>query len=398
MSVDIRSWANVALQKLRCYNGIMNKNSIHDLSDEQLVNAVKTAVMVERKATVHLIALLAEMDVRQLYLGQGYSSLFVYCTQCLRLSEHSAYGRIEAARAARRFPLILESLADGSITLTTVCLLASHLTSDNYQHLLDAARHKTKREVERQIAAVRPAPDVPSVVRKLPQPIVSATCQLPINPTPNDTSPWSDFDCEPTTQTANPTRVVPPVIRPLTPERYKVQITIGRETHDKLRRVQDLLRHVVPDGDPAVIFDRAVTVLLQNLERKKHARAERPRDATPSNKSGRHVSAAVRRKVWARDDGQCAFVGTDGRCAERGFLEFHHVVPFAEGGPTTVDNLQLRCRAHNTYEAREYFGVPLPRERSVGYQLGPDRVHDWDSTSTHFVARLSGPGREVSDG
>ena len=170
MSVDIASCANLALQKLRCYNGIMNKNSIHDLSDEQLVNAVKAAATVERKATAHLIALLAEMDARQLYLGQGYSSLFVYCTQCLRLSEHAAYGRIEAARAARRFPLILELLSDGSITLTTVCLIASHLTADNHQHLLDAARHKSKRGVEQQIATLRPVPDVPSIVRKLPQP------------------------------------------------------------------------------------------------------------------------------------------------------------------------------------------------------------------------------------
>ena len=62
MSVDIASCANLALQKLRCYNGIMNKNSIHDLSDEQLVNAVKAVATVERKATAHLIALLAEMD------------------------------------------------------------------------------------------------------------------------------------------------------------------------------------------------------------------------------------------------------------------------------------------------------------------------------------------------
>ena len=65
----------------------------------------------------------------------------------------------------------------------------------------------------------------------------------------------------------------------------------------------------------------------------------------------RHVPAAVKRVVWARDAGRCAFVGVDGRCAETGFLEYHHVVPFAAGGPTSVTNLELRCRAHNEYEA-----------------------------------------------
>jgi hypothetical protein len=103
-----------------------------------------------------LIALLAEMDGRRLYLQQGYSSMFVYCTRCLHLSEHAAYGRIEAARAARKFPLILDRLADGSITLTTICLLSNHLTVDNHQQLLDAAIHKTIRAIRQHTAFATP--------------------------------------------------------------------------------------------------------------------------------------------------------------------------------------------------------------------------------------------------
>jgi len=75
------------------------------------------------------------------------------------------------------------------------------------------------------------------------------------------------------------------------------------------------------------------------------------------------VPAAVKREVWARDAGRCAFVGVAGRCTERGFLELHHVVPFAEGGATDASNLQLRCRAHNAYEAEEWFGPLVVRER-----------------------------------
>ena len=148
----------------------MNPNSIQSLSDEQLVRDVETAAAHERSATVQLIGLLAEMDRRRLYLQQGYSSLFTYCTGCLHLSEHAAYGRIEAARASRKFPIILERLADGSITLTTICLLSNHLTQENHEQLLIAARHKTRREVEQLVATLRPMPEVPSTVRKLPQP------------------------------------------------------------------------------------------------------------------------------------------------------------------------------------------------------------------------------------
>lgn len=130
--------------------------------------------------------------------------------------------------------------------------------------------------------------------------------------------------------------------------------------------MQDLLRHCVPSGDPAIIFDRALTLLLRDLERRKLGTVERARaDGTAAG--SRHVPASVRRAVWARDGGQCAFVGTEGRCTARGFLELHHVEPFALGGPTTADNLQLRCRAHNAYEAEMAFGSFVLREEEVGY-------------------------------
>ena len=98
------------------------------------------------------------------------SSLFTYCTQVPHLSEHAAYGRIEAARAARQFPIILDLLADGSVTLTAVCLVKPHLTAENHREQLEAARHKSKRDVEHLIARVHPQPPVPSAVRRLPSP------------------------------------------------------------------------------------------------------------------------------------------------------------------------------------------------------------------------------------
>src|SRR5262245_40476433 len=65
------------------------------LSDAELIEQVKRLAANERQATVQLVAHLAEMDARRLYLGEGCSSLFTYCTQVLHLSDHAAYGRIE---------------------------------------------------------------------------------------------------------------------------------------------------------------------------------------------------------------------------------------------------------------------------------------------------------------
>jgi hypothetical protein len=69
------------------------------------------------------------------------------------------------------------------------------------------------------------------------------------------------------------------------------------------------------------------------------------------------VPSVVKRAVWKRDGGQCAFVSVDGRrCTAREFLQFHHVQAYAKQGPATVDNISLRCRPHNQYEAELIFG------------------------------------------
>jgi hypothetical protein len=266
-----------------------------------------------------------------------------------------------------------------------VCLLAPLLTEENHEQLLEAARHKRKREVELLVAETRPQPAVPSAIRRLPRPAshqsvpptraAGSDLGLPGIPGGRDEVPTARNVPSPS---APPAASLPPprpaVVQSLAPERYRVQFTMSREMHDTFRRVQELMRHNVPDGDPAVIFERALTLLQDHLERQKCAAAAKPRhdgqDAShTTGRSGRTrcVPAPVRRAVWARDEGRCAFVGTNGRCTERGFLELHHVEPFAAGGETTTANLQLRCRAHNAYEATLYFAPSAVREAAATY-------------------------------
>ncbi len=146
------------------------------------------------------------------------------------------------------------------------------------------------------------------------------------------------------------------VVAALDSDRYLLKVTLSGAARAKLDRARDILRHVVPNGDPAAIVDRALTVLVEQLEKSRCAAAHRPAARPRATSTPRHVPAAIRRTVWTRDEGRCAFVGVDGRCHETGWLELHHVMPFARGGPTTLENLELRCRAHNAYEAERDFG------------------------------------------
>ena len=319
---------------------------LSQLSDPDLLAQTQRAVQQERQSTARVIALLMEIDARRLYLGAGFSSLFTYCTGALRLSEHAAYGRIEAARAARRFPIVLDLLQRGELTLTAIGLLRPHLTPDNHREVLERARHQTKREIELIVAELRPRPDVPSTVRRLPQPAIApAEC--------DNTPQRSDAPLVPVTASGG----MEPrnVSTPLTPERFRIQLTVSRETYDRLRHAQNLMRHTLPSGDPAVIFERALALLVADLERTKLAQTDRPRATERTDPKSRHIPAAAKRAVWQRDGGRCAFRGVQGRCGETGFLEFHHVKPFADGGEASRANIELRCRPRNIYEANEHF-------------------------------------------
>jgi hypothetical protein len=147
----------------------------------------------------------------------------------------------------------------------------------------------------------------------------------------------------------------------LAPDRYAIRFTASAETCQKLRLAQDLLRHAVPSGDMAEIIDRALTVLLEDIARRKFAKTERPRASRGVAPGSRDIAAKVRRAVSIRDGDRCAFVSKSGRrCNERAFLEFHHLDPHGVGGEATAENIELRCRAHNNYEAELFYGRRQP--------------------------------------
>ncbi|MEZ4222631.1 MAG: hypothetical protein R3B13_16945 [Polyangiaceae bacterium] len=73
--------------------------------------------------------------------------------------------------------------------------------------------------------------------------------------------------------------------------------------------------------------------------------------------ASRAIPAWVRRAVWERDGGRCSYHDSRGqRCRERSRLEFHHELAFAKRGQHTVENVWLRCKAHNDLAAEEDFG------------------------------------------
>ena len=377
---------------------------LDSVTDDDLLSRTTALVATSRRVEAELVAHLAEVDARALYLRDACPSMFVYATTRLGLSEAEAYLRIHAGRAARRFPAILDLLATGRIHLSAIAKLAPHLSAENVDGLLARAAGRSKREIEMLVAELAPKPDAPARIRRVP-----AARGTELRPggvaRASETVAGADPAPVPPIASAPVPAIAPGSLTPLAPARFRVQFTASSELEAKLSRARALLRHQVPDGDLAEIVGRAVTLLLRELERGKCAQSEKPRrsleevDVTPRS---RHIPAPVRRVVWERDAAQCTFVDQRGfRCPARELLEFHHEAAFARGGDHDPSNVRLLCRGHNRYQAEIDFGretierrVKAARRRRRGNgSRAEERPIAWLPHRAHAI-KPAGPGRE----
>jgi hypothetical protein len=372
----------------------VNPYSLSHLSDRTLLRDLVAHLANERASTATVLAHIAEVDARRLYVPAAYPSMHAYCVGELHLSEDAAAKRIQVARVARELPAVFEALAQGRVHLSGLVLLAPHLTPESVEELLAAATHRSKSEIERLLAERSPQPDVPALVMAV-SPAFSRSSPDQHAPGHVDPPLARAEELAPGQADATGARSR---VKPLSPQRYALQFTIGQSAHDKLRHVQELLSHQLPSGDIAEIFERALDVLTSKLEKRKFAATDRPRKGASCSRAGsRYIPAAVRRAVSKRDGGQCTFVSASGkRCSARKFLEFDHVDPVARGGRASVSGIRLRCRAHNQFEAGRTFGAGFMegKRRAASEAQAGGREAPGTTEAPAARARVADAGRE----
>ena len=279
--------------------------SFSKISDDELLRRLTELLTKSRRVEAELVAHIGEVEARRLYASKA-SSMFVYSTEVLNLSEHEAYLRIKVARAARKHPILLEMLADGRLHLSGIAKLVPLLTETNCETLLARAAHQSKRKIEELVAELSPKPDVPATMRKLPERRKDAPpMEIQLGPDlVASTSETKQVSPERETTAASlpvPARATPAMVKPIAPTRWKVQFTASTELRDKLDRLRALMRSSVPDGDLATIIEEAVTEKLERLEAKRFAKTKAPRksvEETDTSPSSRYIPAAVRRAVY----------------------------------------------------------------------------------------------------
>jgi hypothetical protein len=377
--------------------GLLN---LSKLSDARLVDDTVKLVRQRSSQTALIVAHLVVIARRQAHRALGYSSLYRFCVQALHLGEQSAYKHVWAVGLARRCPQLLDAIAKGRVHLAGVCELARHMTTQNAAELLDAATHKTRREIQCMLAERFPKPDVPTLVMALPggpdapesahEPVVTTAdtnvTPMSCKPSPGKVSAREDASVEPSQDVA-PTYSR---ITPIAPARFAMQLTICQRTHDLLQRAKELLAHSQPGCDLPKVLELALAEFVKKLEKRKFGDTHAPKARRASGDS-RYIPADVKRRVAERDGKQCTFVSENGvRCDARERLEYDHVTPFARGGRSTVENVRMRCHAHNQLYAEQVYGAGfMDMKRGHGHVRERARISPYARSAAASRRRFS---------
>jgi 5-methylcytosine-specific restriction endonuclease McrA len=338
--------------------------AIRSLSDQELLTRTRDLSTQERKITLSLLLHLGEIERRNLYISQGYSSLFDYCKSHLKFSESAAMRRIKSARCIARFPGICEMLEAGDVNLSTVSRVSSILTPANHGDVLARIKGKSQREVDAVVAGFEPRSAVPpDRVRTVVVPVAALGVRTPR---------LTDSECKDIYRRSGgkiSTTAEHPVDTAQAQERKTetlsvIEFSAREQFMKKVSIVQSLAAHRLQG---ATSFEHVFELLMDYFIEREHpkkrherreSRAGAASRAPHESADPRHIPAHIRDQVFARDNYQCTYVGLNGQhCESTHALQIDHIIPIARGGTSTIDNLRLLCAKHNRLEAERVMGV-----------------------------------------
>ena len=369
---------------------------------------------------------LADFDRRRGWELLGHANLFAFVRVELDLSRSGAYWRVSATRLVQRFPEVIAPLRDGQLCMSTTAELAKVLTRENLEQVLPRYFGLSAREAQEVTAELAPRQDPPTRdlvtrverdrVLQLVEPPAPAPERLAATPPATATPAGASFQtfgllpAQPARLSASPAR---DDVEPLTADLCRFHVTVSREFLGELERARNGLSHAIPNATTEQVLQAALRLLLEKQDRSRGlvkrprrtiattpieapvshpARAAQPTPAPdspatsnptaiepptateppPHRRDGHReaIPAAVKRAVWARDQGRCTWpLDSGGVCGSTHRLEFDHIDPWASWGEPTEANLRVVCHSHNALAARQTFG-----ERCVGRYLQRPRL------------------------
>src|SRR3989338_1959164 len=248
------------------------------IKDQEFLEKFSSVVQKERTALVDVVAHLTEMRRRELYVKEGYSSLFSYMTEKYHYSESSAYRRIQAAKSILLFPEILDLLEQGKLNLTGISLIEPHSTKENGRNLINQVIGKSKNEVEFVLNSAFPKKEIlRDKIRRLP--VIRVEPEEKIRMTEKNTSQEENLTAHFYTTAAevkseeHKESSVPQ--KPVIIQRVKIEFVADEDVAKLIARARDLLRHKYPNGKLEDLVREAFESLLEKKDpERKIARIE----------------------------------------------------------------------------------------------------------------------------
>ncbi len=375
------------------------------LSKDDLVLEVQRLVKLEKAHAAQVIAHLAEIRRRKLYVDLGYPNLYAYCRKGLELDEREIPVRVQVAGVCLRFPRVLELLASNRMSMSVVALVAPVLTPENAAEVLAACQGLTCRAVKEYLVALKPKPVVTSGIRRAPGnapaqsndpsgPDVDPLFDSPLDSQPEGSHPDPDSSERSKAEPHPGKRKRRGRVEPAKPDVFNARFPMTAQLKAKLARLAEIQNVWNFEANLAELVEQAVDIALekkdprQRLERRRKRRAKQETDSARANDvdaaesapnvsdgSDRYVPAGLRDEVIHRAQYRCEFVSDHGkRCEERTRLEIDHIEPFARGGATTADNLRCLCRVHNLRYAERSYGIAFMQEKIIASQHNRNRL------------------------
>jgi 5-methylcytosine-specific restriction endonuclease McrA len=343
----------------------------------------------EQGAMADFLVALSEFDRQRLWVQLGHASVFYYLHRDLKLSKGAAHYRKVAARLIQEFPEVIGPFREGKLCISSVVELARVITPENSEEVLPRFFYLSKQEAKAVAVEICPAAVIPR--REVVTEVVTEAATEVLRAPP--------FHLDETLPHASPAPA-PPEERasfvPLTSNLQRLHMTVSKQFIDKLDAARQGQGHAQPCASAEKVIEAALDLLLAQ-QAKRRAEVKRPQKNPRPAKNPGHVTSAVKRAVWSRDEGKWTWpLDSGGTCGSTLRLEIDHVVPRGRGGPSTIDGCRLLCAAHNQLAARQVYGddwmdqftssvqvkVPVAREGAApGPILQPSRTFASSSAS-----------------
>jgi 5-methylcytosine-specific restriction endonuclease McrA len=357
-------------------------------SDVKLIESLKAGVLEEKKLLADCLIQLSEIMKRNIHTKSGYSSLHKYCLSILPLSKGAVYRRTQVAGKIHRHPIFLELIGSGQLTLTAASVIVANIEANTSESQIKSFVGKTVDEIK-DLLGESDRNEAPDSISRTKDRLI----EVPVDNSRVGSSEVTGSSSGSSSATIqNNVESNSSSDHPETPKkefikekRYVVQFTGSEALSNKLKRAREVLSHKYPDGKCEEILEEALDALLAKFapENQKSNNMDKP-----NNEESAYIPRKMKRDTLKQAGYCCEWTSKNRkRCDERSKLEIDHIISRAHGGKTARSNLQVLCKAHNNWKAKDEMGDKFIDDKIISRKSSPSSLKNQKTLDTTRLSK-----------